>query len=63
MSIPDGSPDESVYVEVYVNGSLASEGTYSKGIGTVPVGISGSGEVNVTAYVDGVEQSQTINLN
>lgn len=63
VSIPDGAPDESVEVQVYVNGALMHEGTYSKGTGTVPVDISGSGEVNVTAYVNGEAQSQTINFN
>lgn len=63
VSIPDGAPDESVNVQVYVNGALMHEGMYSKGTGTVPVDISGQGEVNVTAYVDGEAQSQTINFN
>ena len=62
VSIPSGDASETVYVEVYVNGSLIHEGNYSKGSGTVPVDITGSGEVNVVAYVDGVSQSQTINF-
>lgn len=62
VSIPSGDPSETVYVEVYVNGSLIHEGNYSKGSGTVPVDISGNGEVNVVAYVDGISQSQTIDF-
>ncbi|MBQ7573797.1 MAG: Stk1 family PASTA domain-containing Ser/Thr kinase [Clostridia bacterium] len=61
VSIPNNGQD-SVYVEVYVNGTLVHEGEYPSDTGTVPVDISGSGEVNVTAYVDGVAQSQTINF-
>ena len=53
---------DNVYVEVYVNGTLVHEGEYPSDTGTVPVDISGSGEVNVTAYVDGVAQSQTIDF-
>lgn len=60
VSIPDGNGDASV--EVYVNGELVHEGTYSRDSGTIPVDITGSGTVNVTAYVDGVAQSQTIDF-
>lgn len=63
VSIPSDAESDDVYVEVYVNGVLVHEGTYSKDIGSVPVDISGSGSVNVTAYVDGVAQSQTIDFN
>ncbi len=61
VSIPNNGQDN-VYVEVYVNGTLVHEGEYPSDTGTVPVDISGSGEVNVTAYVDGVAQSQTIDF-
>ncbi|MCD8390632.1 MAG: Stk1 family PASTA domain-containing Ser/Thr kinase [Firmicutes bacterium] len=61
VSIPsDGNGDASV--EVYVDGALVHEGTYSRDSGSIPVEITGSGTVNVTAYVDGVAQSQTINF-
>ena len=61
-TIPDGPSDENVDVQVYVNGSFANEFTTSKGVGTVPIDISGSGTVDVKVYVDGVEQSETFNF-
>ena len=62
VAIPEGPSDESVDVQVYVNGVFANEFTSAKGVGTVPVDVSGSGDVNVTVYVDGVEQSETFSF-
>ncbi len=61
VSIPSDTEGDAE-VEVYVNGSLVHEGTYPADAGTIPVDITGSGEVNVTAYVNGVAQSQSINF-
>ncbi len=57
VKIPD-SADDVVSVEILANGQAVHVGTHSKSEGYVSVDISGYGEVEVQAYIDGALAAQ-----
>ena len=57
VKIPDAAGDV-VSVEIYANGELVHSGEHRKTEGSVAVQISGSGTVNVEAYIDGSKVSE-----
>lgn len=63
VKIPDTAND-TVEVEIVVNGRTHHKGVYSKDEGTVSVELKGSGTAEVQAYIDGSKVSdKTINFN
>ena len=57
VKIPDAAGDV-VSVEIYADGELVHSGEHRKTEGSVAVQISGSGTVNVEAYIDGSKVSE-----